>query len=387
MSSNEIRFEQMLTARPVNSKYITGLGFNNVNRLLHLEMKSLGSTMVPMLASATAVSLGEMYIQYQKSPGVKFVEIEFEIYAPYGASSAKTWTIDLGLPAGASFTRTPNIFNPAVNQTERQIVPYAVDSIARKTVSCIVDVRSCVSTSVLAFTASWTAITGSSVASTAHGFRTITMNERPNLAELSSGVEEQASEVNTPGLVIPFTWGQAGTDICDAVDNRKLGIQQIVQGLDLNRTRYRNQLNIASLNDAGLNWIYKKDYDAFGEGNLVYGAGTSASQGYNRYFYLRAKNTYGLSVTTCPYTVSVIYSVTGGTKPYLYLKYRKYTGGAWSKLEIQLTPSVSNKTLTTTVDLPTDGTDQMVECYLTALADDPGTTIYIHNFWMGENIT
>lgn len=388
-----IKFEQMLTAKPVNTKYITSTGANNANKLLFLEAKCLGSQHFPQLAVATAVVYADTYVQYQKSPGINTLEFIFEIYSPRGASGLKTYTIDLGLPTSASFVGgIENKFNPAVSQSLRQIVPFSTASVNRQQVRGLVDISNCNSGSILAFTASWTAITGSVSAANALGFRTLTINEIPNANALAFGASHPSAQNYPFGIEAPYGisagWGQPGSDLSDFVTGKKQGIQSIVKALDLNRQQYRNQLNISSLNDAGLNWIYKADYD--GTGNpiiLTYGTGVNGSSGYNRYFFLRAKNTYGLSTTTAPYNISLIYSVTGGSNPSFYLYYRKYTGGAWSSKKISLTPSSTNQTVTATVDLPTDGTDQMVECYLAAIADTVGSTVYIHNFWLGENIT
>lgn len=388
-----IKFEQMLTTKPVNTKYITSTGANNANELLFLEAKCLGSQHFPQLSAATAVIYAETFIQYQKSPGITTLEFIFEIYSPRGASGLKTYAIDLSLPVSASFVGgTENKFNSAVSQSLRQIVPFPTYSVNRQQVRGLIDVSNCSSGSVLTFTASWTAITGSVSAANALGFRTLTVNEIPNLNILSYGAMHPGAQNFSFGVEGPYGapggWGAPGTDLCDSVTGRKRGIQQIVQALDINRQQYRNQFNISSLNDAGLNWIYKADYD--GSENpiiLTYGTGVNGSSGYNRYFFMRAKNTYGLSTTTAPYKISLIYSVTGGSSPAFHLYYRKYTGGAWSNKKINLTPSSTNQTATATIDLPTDGTDQMVEFYMAALADKVGSTVYIHNFWIGENIT
>lgn len=373
-------------ASPVYGRTTVGPWIQTSNFLVGSNLSPFLSTGVQQLSASTATPLtGTMYIQYQKSPATQFVCFEFELWTPYGAaSSPKTLTIDLGLPPSAYYATSGSMVNSAVAKTERQIALYPTSSAGRQVIREFVDVSNCVSTSVLVFTGSWYAMTGSSIAATAHGFRTVTAFEVPR--------QQLINFTTDPG--VEESWGRASMDMADSfIDTtsspkKKYGFQEIVRNLDIARQRNRNQIQLSSLYDVEKNWVFIKPYGFGTETALSYGVGTNNANSSNRVFYLRAKNTYGLTTTTCPYNISVIYSTSaGGTKPYLFLNYRKHGGAGYSQVQLDLAVGASFATITGTVDLPTDGTDQIVDCYLTAVTDDATGEILIHSFWLGENIT
>lgn len=377
----EHSFTSDMVARPVNGRDTVGSWVQTSNFLTGRNLITVASMNVPFLSASEAVVSGSMYIQYQKSTAAQYLCFEFEIAQPYGsATGPKSYTIDLGLPTNAVYLASNSLFNTGSSRDLRQIYMNSIGSVARQTVREFVDVRSCVSTSALVFTASWYAMTGSAIISQGHGFRTVTVLEVPR--------QELINFNEDPG--VEELWARPGGDIADSyIDltsspKKKYGIQEIVRNMDNARTKVRNQVQIASVLDPAKHWVYRKITSPAVKSALSYGSGTNNSESSNRVFYFRAKNTYGLTTTTVPYNIQVIYSTSGGTKPYLYLNYKAHGAVSYSQVQLNLTVGANKAVITSTVNIPTSGTDQIVDCYLTAVTD--GDWIEVHNFWMGEDI-
>lgn len=378
-------FNSDTVGQVVFGREVVGPWVDSANFLVGRNLSPFISNTVPMLAGATAILSGTMYIQYQKSPGAQYVGFEFELYNPIGAAAEKTVTLDLGLPPGAVYTQLSSSCNTTIPQQFRQFSLYPVTSSARQTVREFVDVSSCVSTSILVFTASWTTITGSSEAAYAHGFRTVTGWEVPRFQLLNF----------TPDPGIEETWARSGQDMADSVvdtsasPKKRYGFQEIARAMDVARKEVRNQMNLASLLDPGNNWVFKKEYDGGTDGYLTYGAGISSVSSIRRIFYLRAKNIYGTAVTTdIPYKMSVIYSSVIGAKYTFTLNYRPYGTVSWSSTSISPSAGANKASSSTTFNFSTSGgADQIIECYFSAAVDDPAGTLYIHDVWLGENNT
>lgn len=380
--AKELVFDPYLVAKPVRGEGLREW-IEQLNYLNGFTLPTFAANHFPLLKTTAVVDSGYAIFQYQKSKGAQYVGIEMELRQPIGSTGVHTAFFNFTVPTGAVWVRgDSSFFNSTVSSLSRSISLPSTSSATRETIIELLDVSACVSSSVLAFTASFEALTGSASSSLGHGFARINMFEVPrgkllNFSE-DPGTDDQWARPNN------FLYDyHIGT-------NESSGIKSIVKDLDSARFEVKSQFNISTIKDPDSNWAYVALENGGNSSSFTYGTNSDALGLSARKFYLRANDLYGSSVTTAPWKISVAYECADSiTATYaLYLKYRALGSSTWLNKTMNLTTGTGIQYHSGTVSLPTTGTDQIVECYLEGGAFDvPGTSLYLWNFWMSENNT
>lgn len=377
---SETTFNPYLVAKAVRGEGIREW-IEQLNYLNGFTLPTIAANHFPLLQTVAAVSSGDVIFQYQKSKGAQYVGIEIELRQPIASTAVHSVYFDVAIPSGSFWVRGENsLLNTGVSSSLRELVLPSTSSATRETFIEILDVSTCVSTSVLAFTASFTALDGAASASLGHGFARINMFEIPRGKLLNFSGDPGCDD----------QWARPGNFLYDyrTDTNHKSGVKRVVQDLDSARFDVRSQFNISTIKDSGLNWAFEAVENGGTSSSFVYGLNSDALGISDRKFYLRANDLYGSSVTTTPWKIAVAYECAHDTVATyaLYLKYRAAGAVSWSTKTMNLTTGAGMLYYESTVNLPTTGTDQVVECYLLGGAFDVvGTSLYLWNFWMAED--
>jgi hypothetical protein len=344
------------------------------------SLPSVAAISVPLTFNAVSVTSGNLFISYQKSPGAKVLLFEMEPPVGYSAAALKTAYMDITLPTSASWIGTSQ-FDSTVLSESREYSYVNTSSVIRPTIRAYADITNCTTSSILTITASFSSSINILSTSNGHGLSRLNIMEVPRFYIATSSTD----------VGIEKNWFQRGRlveDESSAAPYGTYGTHRLIFDLDSARYKTRSQQNLCFIDDPNQNYSLVKSYGA-SEGSFVYGTNTYNVDTTDRFFYMRVKNIYGSSQTTAPYKIRVIYKTLDGSGNYkVKFNYRAVGAVSFTTLDINCTASTSIIYTDATVDLPTTGTNQELEWYVTAVVDsDPADVLYVYNIFIAENFT